>query len=266
MLELVSWPGKPEGCRRPGTLAVACPQGPQPKTADGCQADNEPIRRFSSAWSLPRAPMTDEQNDETPQPDPEAVDGEVVEAELLNDESPTEFELPDDPAEAVIVLMTELMTARSATRNASDNWKRAAAEFENFRKRSTRAQAELIARSSERVLVQLLPVLDSLDAAIGLEAETETESKMLSGMAGTRELLLATLAREGLEPIETVGVVFDPELHEAAQMGEGRGRMVIESEFRRGYLLNGKVLRASLVAVGYEVESTPEQQEADDSQ
>ena len=208
--------------------------------------------------------MTDEHNDDQQEPcDPIVAEGEVVEAEIVDDGPATELELPEDPAEAVSVLIMELMTARLAAHDASDKWKRTAAEFDNFRKRAMRDQEELIARSSERVVVQLLPVLDSLDAAVSIEAETETESKMLSGVAGTRELLLATLAREGLEPIETLGAVFDPALHEAAQVGEGVGTMVVEVEFRRGYLLKGKVLRASLVSVGYGESPAPDERTAD---
>ena len=77
-------------------------------------------------------------------------------------------------------------------------------------------------------------------------------------MSSTRELLLSTLAREGLKPIEAHGAVFDPTRHEAAQMAEGTGTMVVTAEFRRGYLLKGKVVRPSLVAVGYEPVSPSE--------
>ena len=192
--------------------------------------------------------MSDTPNPDATDPTEQSTDEELVEAEILDD--PT-LDLPDDPAEAVPVLIGELMASRSAQVEATDKWKRAAAEFENFRRRSIRDQEALIVRSSERVVTQLLPVLDSLDAAMGLDAESENESKMLSGMAGTRELLLATLTREGVEPIPTEGVAFDPALHEAVQVAEGDGTMIVAAEFRRGYTVHGKVLRASLVAVGY---------------
>ena len=191
--------------------------------------------------------------------DGEVVDGEVVDAGSLDAEADAgeAIELPDDPQEAVSVLITELMAARSAAAEATGHWQRVAAEFENFRKRSQRDQDDLIARASERIAVQLLPVLDSLDAAMDLEPETESETKMLSGMNGTRELLLATLAREGVEPIEALDSEFDPAVHEAVQVGEGSGRMMVEAELRRGYTLRGKVLRASLVVVGYENGESP---------
>ena len=205
--------------------------------------------------------------------EPDEVDShetEVVEAEIVEDSvlepdagsvSSIELDLPDDPAEALPVLIGELMASRVAAGEATDNWKRAVAEYENLRKRSQRDQATLISRSSERVVLQLLPVLDSLDAALALEPETDNEAKMSSGMAGTKELLLSILAREGLERITSIGATFDPELHEAVQVGQGSGTMVVEAELRGGYTFSGKVLRASLVAVGYESGGETEEQE-----
>ena len=166
------------------------------------------------------------------------------------------IELPEDPEEAITLLIGELLATRAAAVEAVDRWKRSVAEFDNYRKRAQRDQAAMIARSSERVLANLLPVLDSLDAAAAMDAGASSEESIRQGLTGTRDQLLSTLAREGLEPIEALGEVFDPNLHEAAQMGDGSGTMVVESEWRRGYTLNGRVIRASLVAVGYEAPRT----------
>ena len=168
-------------------------------------------------------------------------------------------ELPEDPDEALAFLINELLAAREAAEQAEDRWRRSVAEFDNYRKRTARVQQESIARASERVMLQLLPVLDSLDAAVGMEsADGSSDGGLRQGLSSTRELLLSTLAREGLEPIEALGAAFDPTLHEAAQMAEGSGTMVVTAELRRGYLLKGKVVRPSLVAVGYEPASPSE--------
>ena len=166
------------------------------------------------------------------------------------------LELPEDPDETIAVLIGELLAARATAAEAVDKWKRAAAEFDNYRKRSQRDQTAMITRSSERVLARLLPVLDSLDAAIAIQTESSSAESMRRGLTSTRDQLLSTLAREGMEPIEALGAAFDPNLHEAAQIGEGSGRMVVEAEWRRGYMLNGRVIRATLVAVGYETADT----------
>jgi len=166
--------------------------------------------------------------------------------------SEKEIEIPSDPAEAVPVLTQELLSARAESAELADKWKRVSAEFDNFRKRAQRDQAAVVGRAAERVLSDLLPTLDSFDAAVAFEAETPREEQLLSGVQSTRNLLLATLASAGLEPIDALGAAFDPGLHEAVQVGEGSGTMLVTAELRKGYRLNGKVIRASLVSVGYE--------------
>ena len=200
-------------------------------------------------------------NGQPPLPPPPDDEAEAVAAVVEEAAEPAPLiELPEDPAQAVELLLGELAAARAAAGEADDKWKRTAAEFDNYRKRAHRGRAELTARASERLAVGLLPVLDSLDAAVGAGAEapdeTAAEAGMRRGLSGTRDLLLSVLAGEGLAPIEALGADFDPALHEAAQVGEGEGRMVVTAELRRGYTLKGRVVRAALVAVGYEPASS----------
>ena len=194
--------------------------------------------------------MTEEHGESTRQ----TVEDEALTAAVVEEtgEPRSGLDLPEDSDQAIAVLVSEFMAARAVAAEAVDKWKRAVAEFDNYRKRAQRDQTNLITRSSERVLLQLLPVLDSLDAAIAMEAVTSSDTGVRQGMFGTRDLLLATLAREGMAPIEALGAVFDPTLHEAAQMGEGSGTMVVAADLRRGYTLKGRVIRAALVVVGYE--------------
>jgi molecular chaperone GrpE len=160
------------------------------------------------------------------------------------------IDLADDPDEAITQLVQALAEARSEADSYLDDLRRVAADFENYRKRSQRELGGVIDRASERVVSSLLPVLDSLDAALAVETTSETEEKLKSGIRSTRDQLLDTLAKEGLEPIATFDEPFDPSLHEAvtASGGDG-GRLIVTDEFRRGYRLKGRVLRASLVGV-----------------
>ena len=180
------------------------------------------------------------------------VDGDLIIDPGLGLELPSGAELPEDPIEMIALLFEELASVRAAEAEALDKWKRTAAEFDNYRRRAQRDQADLISRSSERVASRMLPVLDSLDAALASEAVGSAEAGIREGLSGTRDLLLSVLAGEGLAPIEAAGAAFDPALHEAAQIGEGEGAMVVESELRRGYTLADRVVRASLVVVGYQ--------------
>ena len=172
-------------------------------------------------------------------------------------------ELPEDPVAARDLLMAELEKARtdflelttdavprSEAEGYLDDLKRVAADFENFRKRTERDLADNAARASQRVLESLLPVLDSFDLAVAQEPATENEATLLKGVLGTRQQLLDTLAKEGLEPIPSVGELFDPEVHEAASVMQDADPLVVVAEMRRGYLLGGRVIRAALVVVG----------------
>ena len=180
----------------------------------------------------------------------------VLDPATAPEQVPDGDNLPDDPAAAVEALSRALEESRAKADRYLDDYRRMAAEFDNFRKRAQRDQGEMVARAAERVVVNLLPVLDSLDAAMALDAEADASEKLLEGMRGTREQLLATLRTEGLEPIETIGTEFDPEMHEAVQMDAGSGTMVVTAELRRGYRFKDRVLRAALVAVGYEEAGT----------
>jgi molecular chaperone GrpE len=159
--------------------------------------------------------------------------------------------LPEDPHEANQLLMRELDEARQEAGELMGNLQRIAAEFDNYRKRTERDQLENVQRASQRVIQSLLPTLDSFDAAMAIEATTETESRMLEGMRGTHALLLEALQDEGFEPIVAQGEPFDPAVHEAVSMVPGDGEQVVTEELRKGYVMRGRVIRPSLVIVGH---------------
>ncbi|MEX0666807.1 MAG: nucleotide exchange factor GrpE [Acidimicrobiia bacterium] len=186
---------------------------------------------------------------------------EIVEAEPVDEEPAVEaltaealgLDLPDDPAEALPIVLAAVAQARMDADQYLDDLRRVAADFENYRKRTQREMAGIVERASERVVRQLLPVLDSFEAAMAVEPKTETEEKLLVGIRNTYDLLLDVLVKEGLEPIETWDQPFDPTVHEAVvATGECEGTMKVTQDLRRGYKLRGKVLRAALVAVAPE--------------
>jgi len=175
---------------------------------------------------------------------------EALPAEPLHPADPHSLglELPDDSEAAVELLLTELRTAREEAGTYLDVLKRVATDFDNYRKRTTKDSAVMLARATEKVVRGLLPVLDTFDAALATEPKTDTERKLYSGMLNTREQLLDALKSEGLEVIPTIGQPFDPELHEPVSAG-GDGALVVSEELRRGYRLRDKVIRAALVAL-----------------
>lgn len=186
---------------------------------------------------------------------------EVLDAPLDTEtEGPAaELQLPDDPTEAVHVLIAELQRAREAEAMRVDDLQRLAAEFDNFRKRSTRDQQDMTERSSQRVVEALLPVLDSFDGAFGHTAQSPSEELLLSGVRSTFHQLMEVLGREGLAMIPTEGEPFDPTIHEAVA-GGGGDDLIITSEMRRGYTMRDRVLRPSLVEVAPRDESEAAQE------
>jgi molecular chaperone GrpE len=161
------------------------------------------------------------------------------------------LELPESREETEELLIREIGEARLEADELLGNLQRVAAEFDNYRKRTDRDRIENVHRASQRVIESLLPALDSLDAAITLEATTDTEAKMLEGMRSTHAQILEALRGDGFAPIESVGAPFDPALHEAVSVIPGEGEQVVDQEVRKGYVMNGRVIRPALVVVGH---------------
>jgi molecular chaperone GrpE len=129
-----------------------------------------------------------------------------------------------------------------------DTVQRVQAEFENFRKRAAREQASLVARAHERLVKELLPVLDDLERALEA-AEAHEEAKLEEGVALVTRSFADVLRREGLEEVPTDGK-FDPHVHEAllSQPSEAEEGAVIEV-IQKGYRLGDRVLRPARVVV-----------------
>jgi len=132
--------------------------------------------------------------------------------------------------------------------------KRVAADFENYRKRVARDQESLVARAHERLVKELLPVLDDLERALAA-AEQHEEAKLEEGVRLVHQELAAALEREGLAEIETNGR-FDPHVHEAllSQPSEAEEGSVLEV-VQKGYRLGDRVVRPARVVVAAPAEA-----------
>jgi molecular chaperone GrpE len=129
-----------------------------------------------------------------------------------------------------------------------DALQRLKAEFENYRKRVSREQADFVTRASERLVKQLLPVLDDLERALEAAAEHE-EAELEEGVRLVHRSLADALAKEGLVEVETDGA-FDPHTQEAllAQPSDADEGTVIQV-LQKGYKLGDRVLRPARVVV-----------------
>ena len=128
---------------------------------------------------------------------------------------------------------------------------RAMADLDNARKRSQRDKEDVVRYGLERVLKDLLPVIDNLDRALELGERTGKWDGLAEGVRMTRKLLEDTLAKQGLKAFSARGLPFDPHLHEA--MGhEERGDVppsTVSTELLRGYTLHDRLVRPALVMV-----------------
>ena len=155
----------------------------------------------------------------------------------------------EHPADATEHTIEERLAALEAERDEYLNdLKRVAAEFENYRKRVLRDQESLVARAHERLVRELLPVLDDLERALAA-AEEHEEAKLEEGVRLVHRELKDALDREGVAEIETEGH-FDPHVHEAllSQPSEAEEGSVLEV-LQKGYKLGDHVLRPARVVV-----------------
>src|SRR5688572_8787701 len=133
-----------------------------------------------------------------------------------------------------------------------DRLLRRQAEFENYKKRVDRERSEYIQSATAELIGELLGVLDSFDLAIrNATSQGSAGADMLRGMDVVYKQLLDTLGRFGVKVIEAKGQAFDPNFHQAISTvaSDDVPENTVVEEFRRGYTLNGKLLRAAMVAV-----------------
>ena len=131
-----------------------------------------------------------------------------------------------------------------------NNWKRAAADFENYRKRRDKENKELVQFAQEITVVKILPTLESLEQALHNAPQDERFQAWADGVLKIVQQLEKTLLEMGVEKIKTVGERFNFELHEAVEMVDGGAESgIITEEVQSGYKLNNKVIRPAKVKV-----------------
>jgi len=130
-----------------------------------------------------------------------------------------------------------------------DRLLRLAADFENYKKRAARERAEYVARANERLLKELLPILDDLERALN-SAEEHEEAQLEEGVRLVHRSLASLLQRNGVEEISTEGK-FDPHVHEAllAQPAEDREHGDVLDVIQKGYKLGDLVVRPARVII-----------------
>jgi molecular chaperone GrpE len=153
----------------------------------------------------------------------------------------------DDPA----VLRQELDQAKAQANEYLDGWQRARAELANAKKRMERELAEERTSANARLILQLLPVLDDFDRAVGNLPPDLKDASWVEGILLIQRKLHQLLESEGVKEIEAVGQPFDPTYHEAIGQAEDTDHPegAVADVAQKGYLLGERVLRPALVRV-----------------
>ena len=147
-------------------------------------------------------------------------------------------------------LKAELEKKSQEAQELMDKYLRTYAELENFKKRVVKDQAEWIKYANEGLLRELLPVTDNLERALGHAKSVPELSQWVAGIALTVKQFEEILAKFGVTAIQTLGLPFDPSVHQAMlQVEREVEEGTVVEELQKGYFLHDRVLRPALVAV-----------------
>jgi molecular chaperone GrpE len=203
------------------------PVAPEP----GEEPANEPAEDDPSVVEAP-----DEGNPpDGTQPDEVLEDIEIVEEGSSEDTSDVDIE----------AIQKELEATRLERDQHRDDMMYLRAEFDNARKRQEREMERVMRNASERLVNDLLPILDNLERAL------EVEGDVRGGVQATLGQFAAVLGEQGLTPVPSDGEPFDPNVHEAvmSEPSEKHEENTVLRTFQRGYTLNGKPIRTAKVVV-----------------
>lgn len=172
--------------------------------------------------------------------------------------------LPAEPPEAAVAespeALREALSAKSQeVERLRDRLLRLQAEFENSKKRMAREKAEYLKFAHEGLVLEFLPVLDNLEWAMASARADAGSTPLLEGIEMIARLFRTVLEKAGVKPMEVVGQPFDPGYHQAVEQVEsshGDGNVVV-AEVRKGYLMEGRVLRPAMVKVSRPAPAVP---------
>jgi len=149
-------------------------------------------------------------------------------------------------------LEARLESKEEEAKETYDRLLRVSADFENYKKRSTREMEEFRKYANQSLLKEMLTVVDNLELAINsAEEEKSTDEKLIEGLNLTRTEMLRVLEKFNVKPITARGEVFDPAFHEAVMREETDDypENTVLSEFQKGYLIHDRLLRPAMVVV-----------------
>ena len=131
-----------------------------------------------------------------------------------------------------------------------DKWLRALSDLDNYKKRSQFEREQFVQFANENLITELLPVIDGFNRAMDSAQKSRAGEEMIKGLALIKRQLEDVLKKHGVEEIAALGKPYDANIHEAIlQKDDPAPANVIVEEMQKGYTLNGRVIRPSMVIV-----------------
>lgn len=181
----------------------------------------------------------------------EAAEAEQNDAEQSNVDAGQVFEDMTEEDRQIAELEAALEAARQEAADNKDLALRTKAEAENIRRRAENDVVSARKYAIEKFASELLAVIDSIEQGLQLKAENDESKAIQDGMELTLKMMLSTLEKFGVEQLNPLEEVFDPQLHEAMTMvpsPDHESNTVIDV-FQKGYTLNGRLIRPARVVV-----------------
>ena len=175
---------------------------------------------------------------------------EIKESRIDNDDNNV-TSLKEDLA----ALKEELREARKSSDNNLNRLKYMMAEFDNYRKQMQKQIDSRIESGKAELLVKFLSLRDDYLRALEMAKQSKSETVVIEGLEGILKNFDSLLRSEGVIEIETIGTPFDPNVHDVIGFSheEEIEENIITKEIRKGYMLNNKVLRPSLVLISRKI-------------
>jgi molecular chaperone GrpE len=149
----------------------------------------------------------------------------------------------------------ELYKARESSDNNLNRLKYIMADFDNYRKQMEKQIASKIESSRAELLIKFLNIRDDYSRALEIAKQSKSETVVIEGLEAILKNLDSVLKSEGVMEIETIGTPFDPNIHDAISFSyqDNVPENAVTGEIRKGYMLNNKVLRPSLVEISKKI-------------
>lgn len=236
--------------------------------------DAEEKSKSTEAQAAPEAKATDELDPEEEATRVEAAKraGEAAAAEDFKADASKVRAERDELQKQLEEAAADVEAAKKQAADASERLVRLQADWDNYRRRTAQERLDERERAAEKLVVNLLPVLDDMERASEHAAKNDADNESLmqfvDGVNAVHDKMLSVLAKEGVEVIDPVGEPFDPLIHQAVGREENKDAYdeTVAQVYQKGYSMGDKVIRNAMVTVTFGGPKRPIPKPEDDSE